>query len=78
MDVDALRRDMEFLRDSLVSSKRIDDHQIWPLVDRASLLLDIAKGGPFEDQLQQVYGLLSAIWATTRSQARMRKAAGGK
>jgi hypothetical protein len=82
-DLDNIRSEIEHLRSDLRATRRVDEERVWFLLQRASAMLDGARGGPLEPTFHVIYGLLDAVWNTVRHQdlmhsaARSRRAAGG-
>ena len=69
-DIQHLRSRMEYVRVQLLAGT-LEDQKLWLLLQDTSTLLDLSRGGRFEQSLEVIYDLLFTVWKTYHNKLRL-------
>lgn len=75
-DMDVLAIDLRDLMEK-IAARNAREKDVWHLLDRSAQMVDRGVDGPFAQDLQNVYALLSAVWSNVRAVSGLRRSMGG-
>ena len=69
-DIQSLQKQLEELKVMHLEGG-LNEQEVWGVMQRASMMLDDAKGSKFQGCLEVIFHLLNSMWSNARSQSKL-------